>query len=132
MSSTKLIEAAVQFLETCRGIDWKLDGELFIEIIPRPPSDLRIAIDDGSEEAVLWCHHWHEHFADPDECLELFKKVIQSHSRVSAAMRGDDEHAWTLEISEDGDWQSYGTTGLIFFPFWKRRGKRVYEHHPLT
>jgi len=129
MSRVDVIEEAKRYLETVPNVKWAFEKSA-IEVEPPDPSGYRMALDEDEEEAVLWCHHWHQHFDNAEDCLRLFKNLIERRSRVIAVTRGSNECSWTLEVFEDGAWASMGMTGLIFVAFWKRKGEIFYENAP--
>ncbi len=128
MSVSDLIEEARRFLSHFPEIEWKLDSSV-LTIPPVAQTGFAIGLEDGAG-ATIWCHMWHEHFTDKEECLKLFKGLLARRSRVVAVKRGNTEHFWTLEVETDGDWQSLGSVGTFAFPFWKPRTEVVYENPP--
>ena len=73
-----------------------------------------------SEDLVVGYDGWHEHFDTPEKALECFAFGFSDRCRLKVTYRGKFAYKWTLESLEDGQWVEDGTTGLLFFPFWRR------------
>ncbi len=63
---------------------------------------------------------WHELFADPEHALECFAFGLSSTCRLRVHSRGSFEYKWTVEVKHGEAWVEDSTTGLIFYPFWRR------------
>lgn len=68
---------------------------------------------------------WHEHFDSAREALNCFMYGLLGDCRLRVHYRGNTAHRWTLEQRRDGQWLREGTTGLILYPFWRRRREVV-------
>lgn len=40
-------------------------------------------------------------------------------------------YKWAAESREDGDWEMFSETGLLFFPYWRRSEIRYLQNNPL-
>ena len=81
----------------------------------------------GSEAVVTLGRGWHEHFAVPADSgpvQQLVMLALTEAARLKVTSCGESEHAWTLETRVEGVWGRAGTTGLLFFPFWRRKRQR--------
>ena len=81
----------------------------------------------GSEAVVTLGRGWHEHFvlpADSGPVQQLVMLALTDAARLKVTSRGEAEHVWTLETRVEGVWGHAGTTGLLFFPFWRRKRQR--------
>lgn len=63
---------------------------------------------------------WHEEFEDAEEALNVFAWGLSDECRLCEYRRGRFPYKWTVEYWEDGEWTQQSTTGLIFFPFWRK------------
>lgn len=79
-----------------------------------------IVVTEGHGETTVFYEGWHEHFTSEEEAVKCFLFGLTSKCRIRVTERGGKPHKWTLEAQEDGKWVSYGSTGLLFFPFWRR------------
>ena len=64
---------------------------------------------------------WHEHFDTEEEALNCFEFGLSGNCRLKVVYRGSFAHRWTLESKTDSGWREDSTTGLLVFPFWRRR-----------
>jgi len=128
-SRVRVVDEGIRFLSHFPEIPWTIENGA-LEVPPENSGGYRIALEDGDTEATLWCHYWHEHFSNAEECLKVFKGLFERTSRVVASRRGDSEHAWSLEVLVDGKWHALGTTGLLLVAFWKRKKAIYYVNRP--
>ena len=82
------------------------------------PGGFDVAI---TADLVVAYDGWHEHFDSPEQALECFAFGFSDQCRLKVSYRGKFAYQWTLEALEDGRWVEDGTTGLVFFPFWRPR-----------
>lgn len=79
-----------------------------------------VALAVSGNEYVVSFAGWHEHFTSPEEALNCFAFGLSEECRLKAHKRGDFAHRWTVESQKNGAWVEDSTTGLLFFPFWRR------------
>ncbi|HSI84152.1 MAG TPA: hypothetical protein VK970_10245 [Candidatus Methylacidiphilales bacterium] len=77
---------------------------------------------------------WHEHFGDDDESAEgvenCFGFGISDCCRLVILKKGDAAYSWTVEeLSEEGNWEVYSKTALLFYAFWRRTTRVVLQNH---
>lgn len=72
---------------------------------------------------------WHEEFERPEEALECFAFGLSDQTRLCVVSRGGFDHKWTLESWDGTAWVPDSTTGLLFFPFWRRSATRHLRNH---
>ncbi len=75
--------------------------------------------EDGSY--VVGFDGWHEHFDSEEDALNCFAFGFSERCRLKVIYRGSFAHRWTLESKTDEGWREDSTTGLLLFPFWRRR-----------
>ena len=46
--------------------------------------------------------------------------------------KGNFEYKWEYQAYEDDKWQSYGITGLLIFPFWRKSKKLIKSNEWLS
>ncbi|MGI3131612.1 hypothetical protein ACRSLK_14575 [Halopseudomonas pachastrellae] len=74
---------------------------------------------------------WHEEFKDLAEALNCFGWGLSSECRLEITVRGGVPHKWVAQSLENGQWVNSSTTGLLFFPFW-RKAKISYKQNSVT
>lgn len=77
------------------------------------------ATDNGSSYTVGF-EGWHEEFESIDEALNCFAWGLSTECRLKVTKRGNVTHKWVAQSLENGQWVNTSTTGLLFFPFWRR------------
>lgn len=78
-------------------------------------------ITEGDREWVVSYDSWHEHFDNKEEALGCFGFAFSENCRLKVCLRGNYPYKWTVESLENGTWTEMSTTGLVFFPFWRRK-----------
>ncbi|GAB2524829.1 hypothetical protein GCM10027188_29720 [Lysobacter humi (ex Lee et al. 2017)] len=81
---------------------------------------------------TVWLGPWHQHFelAEEQSASDCFVFGLSGESRLLVKSRGTRDYSWTLEALEQGEWRTYSTTALLFFPFWRRRTVRHLRNQP--
>jgi len=85
------------------------------------PNGFEVSLVEGEKETSVYYEGWHEHFSSSDEAVKCFLFGLSVRCRIRVSRRGGKAHSWTLEALENDNWVPYGTTGLLFFPFWRER-----------
>jgi hypothetical protein len=89
-----------------------------ITVKAKAPSGFDVSLHEGEETSVFF-EGWHDHFADPEEAVRCFLAGLSPQCRIRVTERGGKPHNWVLERRKDDQWLPYGTTGLLFFQFWR-------------
>ena len=98
------------------------ESESKIEIFPNDEAGFEIAlIDDGDQCTVTFDGGWHKHFETPEEAVECVSFGLSDRCRLKTEMRGEYPQKWTVEYLDGETWHEASITGLIFFPFWRRK-----------
>ena len=85
------------------------------------PNGFDVSLTEGDGQYVVAFDAWHEHFDSKQTALNCFASGFSDLYRLKVSLRGDYPYKWTLEYLDDGTWTEVSTTGLIFFPFWRKR-----------
>ena len=91
-----------------------------ITVVPTESSGFPVSLEVTGGEYVVFFAGWHEHFSSPQEALNCFGFGLSESCRLKVHKRGDFAHRWTVESQQNGTWVEDSTTGLLFFPFWRR------------
>lgn len=92
-----------------------------IEIFPESETGFGITLlDEGFQCTVTFDGGWYDHFTDPEEAIECVGFGLSEMCRLRIDMRGDFPQRWIVEYLEDNAWLEDSTTGLVFFPFWRK------------
>jgi hypothetical protein len=71
---------------------------------------------------------WHEDSLDDEEALGMIAFGLSDQCRLKEYRRGRFAYKWTLESKEEEQWVEQSTTGLFFFPFWKKAEVRILQN----
>ena len=75
---------------------------------------------------------WHDDFHDGEEALNVFAFGLSDECRLREHRRGNFAHKWTVESKVEEEWIDYSTTGVLFFPFWKKARVCVLQNKVIT
>jgi len=87
-----------------------------------------VYLEQSESEVTVSYNGWHVHFSDSEDAESCFKAGFTDEVRLVEHKRGNSPYKWRLEILIDGKWEHYSTTGLLFFPIWKRHTKRTLQN----
>ena len=97
------------------------ESEHQIEILPESETGFGITLlDEGFQCTVTFDGGWHDHFTDPEEAIECVGFGLSELCRLRIDMRGDFPQRWIVEYLDDDTWHEESTTGLVFFPYWRK------------
>ncbi|GAB1267028.1 hypothetical protein NBRC116493_02810 [Aurantivibrio infirmus] len=85
-----------------------------------PPNGFTVSLYESTDDYTVGYDGWHEEFASEDEALNCFAFGLSKECRLKIYSRGGMDYKWIVEYLHEGEWQADSTTGLIFFPFWRR------------
>jgi hypothetical protein len=122
-----LIEEVETKLQKYPRAKYERDGES-IRVLPLSDGGFSVWLIERAHDYAVHFEGWHEEFEDEDEALDCFAFGLSSDCRLRECGRGGVAYKWTVESLEEGRWISGSTTGLLFFPFWKRREVRYLQN----
>ncbi|HXG08758.1 MAG TPA: hypothetical protein VNK04_03130 [Gemmataceae bacterium] len=91
-----------------------------VTVEPPTAEGFPVSLTEGAGEWVVSFGGWHEHFTSEDEALNCFAFGLSDRCRLRVHYRGAFPYRWAVEERTDGAWRQVSTTGLLFFPFWRR------------
>jgi hypothetical protein len=100
-----------------------------ITVFPEPPEGFSVSSHEEGRRFVVGFGGWHEHFESESEALNCFAFGLSGQCRLRVTSRGVFEYRWTVQHLINGVWCDDSETGLLFFPFWRRRTERFYQNH---
>lgn len=91
--------------------------------------DVTFAVED--DDARVSFDGWHEHFpaSEIENALNCFAFGLSEDCRLVIHRRGGFSYRWIVEALTDGDWVPESETGLLIFPFWRRRSVEIRQNH---
>jgi hypothetical protein len=113
------IERVVERLRRHPGLVYRV-ADRTVTVEPPTADGFAVSLSEGTAEWVVSFGGWHEHFASEDEALGCFAFGLSERCRLRISYRGAFPYRWAVEERTDGGWRQDSTTGLLFFPFWRR------------
>jgi hypothetical protein len=92
-----------------------------IEILPESSEGFKIMLEKNSSGYTVSFEGWHESFESPEEALDCVGFGLSNSCRLQIIMRGSFPQKWILESKRNGEWVPDSETGLIIFPFWRKK-----------
>lgn len=99
-----------------------------ITVAPESPDGFPVSLHVDGSTFVVGFGGWHEHFDSESEALNCFGGGLSDQCRLRVTSRGGTAYRWTVQRFIDGAWCDDSQTGLLFFPFWRRRSERIYQN----
>jgi hypothetical protein len=103
-------------------------GERFIRVLPRDAQGFAVELHESGGNLVVSFDGWHEEFEHAEEALDCFAMGLSDGARLKVVSSGGLDCNWTLETRQGAEWAPYSTTGLLFFPYWKRKMTRYLQN----
>jgi hypothetical protein len=99
-------------------------------ISAKPPGDtsFEVGLREHQNQYTVYFDGWHEEVDGEETALNLFAMGLSESVRLAVTSRGRRAYRWTVAFRRDGAWSSGSTTGLLFFPFWKRKTVRYFQN----
>ena len=92
--------------------------------------DVSLHIDE-EEYTVCFGDGWHEHFSSEEEALRCFFYGLTDKYRMKILIRGGKPYRWIVETFDEGNWEFVSSTGLLFFPFWRKKEVKILQNNVL-
>ena len=109
--------------EMCKkysGIKYNKDSNSII-ILPATSKGFSVCYNFKNGTHYVSFLGWHEEFYSEKEAFNCFVLGLSNECRLKVQSKGDFQYGWTLEAkNEKGNWEEDSTTGLLFFPFWRK------------
>lgn len=91
-----------------------------ITVAPPTANGFSVSLTEGAGEWVVGFDGWHDRFTSEDEALNCFAFGLSDRCRLRVHYRGSFPYRWTVEERTVEGWREDSTTGLLFFPSWRR------------
>jgi hypothetical protein len=101
-------------------LNYKIDTGS-ITVMPVSSSGFEVMLYDHDNKFTVYFDGWHEHFDNENEALEAFSFGLSNQCRLKVILYGNKGYKWTVESKDGTEWVSDSETGLLFFPFWKKK-----------
>jgi hypothetical protein len=102
-----------------------------ISVHPADEDGFTVGLEEGDGKFTVFFDGWHEHFTERAEALDCVAFGLSASCRLAVVYRGSTPVRWTVEALGTGGWEPESTTGLIFYPYWRRRRLVHLQNHLL-
>jgi hypothetical protein len=94
--------------------------------------DITLYIDTGEYTAYTVAFgNWHGPFDTEEDALEFVTFGLSKECRMRELTRGNRPYKWIIESYQNGKWKMVQETGILFFPFWKKKTEKIYQNNIL-
>jgi hypothetical protein len=83
---------------------------------------------DQVEWTVGFGGGWHDHFNTEAEAVHCCTLGCSGQVRLAVSKRGKVSYRWDAQLMNSGQWQTVSTTGLLFFPWWRRKQIEYFQN----
>ena len=97
-------------------------------IYPTDETGFEIRVDVLSSKYIVSFNGWHEHFANIAEALNCIEFGLSAKCRLKVFIRGRFEYKWAVEFLENNHWKTASETGILLFPFWRKRKIKYFQN----
>ncbi|MGD9649060.1 MAG: hypothetical protein AB7U73_25340 [Pirellulales bacterium] len=102
-----------------------------ITVFAESDEGFQVQLQMNAGEYTVAFEGWHEHFDSETEALCCFAFGLSEECRLRVTSRGMFDYRWTVQCLRNGVWQDDSETGLVLFPFWRRRRERYLQNRIL-
>jgi len=124
----KLIEEIEERLSKYPHVRYET-GAASITVLPTSDDGFTVRLDIARERYVVSFNGWHEEFTELKQALNCFTFGLSDNCRLKECRRGDFAYKWIVEGRSNGNWVSDSETGLLFFPFWRKKEVRYLQNN---
>lgn len=122
-----IIEEIIDGLQAYPDAKFESD-DMNISVFPLFDDGFTVSFSASKDTYTIGFNGWHEEFQDKEEALNCFAFGLSSECRLKEIRRGSFAYKWTVESKENGRWVEDSTTGLLLFPFWKKKEERYLQN----
>ena len=121
--TVNILQLLIRKLELYPDLKYKIsDSKIFVEKPREDGFSLGLTIDDRGYNVSF--DGWFKSFVNEQEALECFTFALSGKCRLKVYRKGNVDYKWTLqyktEIDSKIEWHDDSTTGIQFYPFWKK------------
>ena len=99
-----------------------------LEIPAQSTTGFRVWVQELLGRCRVGFEGWHEEFSNADTALECFVFGLSTACRLRVFRRGGMDYKWQVLHHVDGRWIADSETGLLWFPFWRKREERELQN----
>ena len=99
-----------------------------ISVFPTSDTGFTVGLTVSRGSYTVSFDGWHESFRDEEEALTCFGFGLSPDCRLREYRRGTFIYKWVVESKGDGGWVEDSGTGLLLFPFWRKKEVRYLQN----
>lgn len=99
-----------------------------IVVMPSQEGGFPVSFIVEGNEFVVYFDGWHERFSDAQEAINCFAFGLSQECRLVVYKRGGMTYKWTMQYIDKERWIDDSSTGLLFFPYWRKRESVVLQN----
>ena len=100
-----------------------------ITILPSSETGFPVTFNAGKNYFMVSLKGWHEEFLNEEEALNCVMFGLSDQCRLKVFSTGQFEYKWIVEYKRDNAWIDESETGLLLFPFWKKKNVKYYQNN---
>ena len=108
----------------------KKDNEITIKAKDEKGFDITLYDDSGRLTVAFG--NWHNEFDTEEEAINIIGFGLSNECRLKEFKKGKTIYKWVVESLEDGKWVECFTTGLIFYPFWRKTSEEIFQNNVIN
>ncbi len=86
-----------------------------------PINGFKVWLSENEATFTVGFAGWHEEFKDVQEAIDCFGFGLSDKCRLKVYKRGTLEYKWIVQALHEDKWYDESETGLLFFPFWRKK-----------
>lgn len=103
-----------------------------ISVLPASAAGFTVRLEVQHGRYTVFFNAWHEEFSDAAEALDWFAFGLSDDCRLKEYRRGKFPYRWIVESNQNGKWIADSETGLLIFPFWKKKEVVYLQNNLIT
>lgn len=101
-------------------LTYKSEGS-HITIDPLTDSGFSVYFSINNPGFTVGFDGWHDEFENECDALDAVAFGLSDQCRLKVSKRGNTSYKWALESRDGEQWKEDSATGLLFYPFWRRK-----------
>ena len=109
-------------------------------LIPKANEDgFDVRIEVSRDGIVVFGEGAHQHFDTPESthqekvasALGLVRDLLSPHMRIREFRAGKSAYRWLMQSLHNNEWQTEGSTALLFWNYFGKRSERIFKNTTL-
>jgi hypothetical protein len=127
----RAIARIIEKLKKHPELSFKQEGNI-VTVEPADADGFAVGLLERDGGCTVSFEGWHEEFESEEAALNCFAFGLSDQCRLKIDYRGSFPYRWSVEEANGDGWTLDSTTGLLLFPFWRRRHTVYRQNHVLV